>query len=152
MVDGRYRAAAVAASVRHPDATLVANAQKGTSRLRADLEGSLTDARLPMSVIVEKLQRIRSGQPPRYMDLFAGCGGISLGFLTAGFQPVASVELDSHAAQSHGANFGDRYVSGDQPGHHIGRDVNAEDPATIFEELGLKGAEDDQIDVLVDAD
>lgn len=83
------------------------------------------------------------------MDLFAGCGGISLGFLTAGFQPVASVELDGHAAQSHGANFGARYVGGDHPGHHIGRDVNAEDPATIFAELGLTGSVDDQIDVLV---
>ena len=59
----------------------------------------MTDALPPVSVITEKLRRIRSGQAPRYMDLFAGCGGISLGFLTAGFQPVASVELDGHAAR-----------------------------------------------------
>jgi DNA (cytosine-5)-methyltransferase 1 len=34
------------------------------------------------------------------MDLFAGCGGITLGFVTAGFEPVASVEVDPWAAAS----------------------------------------------------
>lgn len=110
---------------------------------------NLIEASSPMSLIADKLQRIRSGQPPRYMDLFAGCGGISLGFLTAGFQPVASVELDLHAALSHGANFGPRSLGGDCAAHHVARDVNAEDPATIFAELGLKGPVNDQIDVLV---
>ena len=83
------------------------------------------------------------------MDLFAGCGGISLGFLTAGFQPIGSVELDDHAARSHGANFGMHYVGGDMPAHHVARDVNAEDPAKVFEDIGLRGPVDDQIDVLV---
>lgn len=110
---------------------------------------NLIEASSPMSLIADKLQRIRSGQPPRYMDLFAGCGGISLGFLTAGFQPVASVELDLHAALSHGANFGPRSLGGDCAAHHVARDVNEEDPATIFAELGLKGPVNDQIDVLV---
>jgi DNA (cytosine-5)-methyltransferase 1 len=83
------------------------------------------------------------------MDLFAGCGGISLGFLTAGFKPVASVEIDPHAAQSHGANFGPRSLGGDHDGHHIPRDVTKEDPASIFTEIGIRGPVDDQIDVLV---
>ena len=85
----------------------------------------------------------------RYMDLFAGCGGISLGFLTAGFSPIASVEIDQHAAKSHGLNFGPKSLVGDHPGHHIARDVTTEDPATIFGELGIKGPVDDQVDVLV---
>lgn len=83
------------------------------------------------------------------MDLFAGCGGISLGFLTAGFQPVASVEIDSHAALSHGANFAAHSLGGDRPSHHVARDVTKEDPASIFAELGISGAVEDQIDVLV---
>lgn len=102
-----------------------------------------------MTLITDKLRRIQSGQSPRYMDLFAGCGGISLGFLTAGFQPVASVEIDAHAAQSHGANFGARSVGGDQAAHHVARDVTKEDPATIFAELGFNGPVDEQVDVLV---
>lgn len=83
------------------------------------------------------------------MDLFAGCGGISLGFLTAGFTPVASVEIDLRAAQSHGANFGQMSMGGDQQAHHVARDVTKEDPASIFAELGLHGPVDDQVDVLV---
>ena len=83
------------------------------------------------------------------MDIFAGCGGISLGFLTAGFEPVASVELDKHAAASHGANFGSRSMGGDQAAHHYARDIITQDPGTIFSELGLVGPVNDQIDVLV---
>ena len=101
------------------------------------------------TLIAEKLRRIQAGQPPRYMDLFAGCGGISLGFLTAGFQPVASVEIDLHAAQSHGANFASFSAGGDHPSHHVARDVTKEDPSTIFAELGIKGRIDEQVDILV---
>jgi len=101
------------------------------------------------TLIANKIRRIQAGQPPRYMDLFAGCGGISLGFLTAGFQPVASVEIDPHAAQTHGANFGRWSMGGDQIAHHAARDVTNEDPATIFSDLGIHGPVDDQVDILV---
>ncbi|MDE2605863.1 MAG: DNA (cytosine-5-)-methyltransferase [Burkholderiales bacterium] len=83
------------------------------------------------------------------MDMFAGCGGISLGFLTAGFTPVASVENDRWAALSHGANFGTRSAGGDRPGHHVPRDAVTETAETVFADLELNGATDDQIDVLV---
>lgn len=56
------------------------------------------------AAIKRKIARLRSGQPPRFIDLFSGCGGISLGFTTAGFEPIASVELDPKAAESHGAS------------------------------------------------
>lgn len=79
----------------------------------------------------------------------AGCGGISLGFLTAGFTPVASVESDPWAAASHGANFGLRSHGGDRPALHVSRDVTAEDAARVFADLGLDGPVDDQVDVLV---
>lgn len=100
-------------------------------------------------LIRNKLQRIRAGGEIRYMDMFAGCGGISLGFLTAGFTPVASIEMDPWAARSHGANFGARSAGGDKEAHHAPRDAVTETADTVFADLGLRGANENQIDVLV---
>lgn len=100
-------------------------------------------------LIRSKLRRIQEGGEIRYMDIFAGCGGISLGFLTAGFTPVASIEMDPWAARSHGANFGTRSVGGDREAHHVPRDAVTETADTVFGDLGLQGAVDNQIDVLV---
>lgn len=102
-----------------------------------------------MSIFKDKLERIQAGHSIRSMDLFSGCGGISLGFLSAGFEIVASVEIDPHAAASHGLNFGNKYRGGDRPAHHVARDVTTVDPQNIFSELSLMGSVDDQIDVIV---
>ena len=99
--------------------------------------------------IRKKASRIRSGQPPRFMDLFAGCGGISLGFATAGFELTASVEFDAWAAASHGANFAGISRGAHHPAHFKARDITKEDPAHIYQDLGIVGPVDEQVDVLV---
>jgi DNA (cytosine-5)-methyltransferase 1 len=38
------------------------------------------------------------------IDLFAGCGGASIGFIRAGLSPVAAVEIDENAADAYRAN------------------------------------------------
>ncbi len=53
-------------------------------------------------------------QPYTLIDLFAGCGGMTRGFLDSGrFEPVFAVEVDRDAAASYAANFG-RHI-------HVGR-------------------------------
>lgn len=100
-------------------------------------------------VVRSKIGRLKAGNPPRLMDLFAGCGGITLGFVSAGFEPVASVECDHWAAQSHGANFAAISRGSNRPAHMKARDIVKETPASVFEDLGIEGAQEDQVDVLV---
>ncbi|WP_298933350.1 DNA cytosine methyltransferase [uncultured Ramlibacter sp.] len=127
-----------AEKLRTPRSDAPSRPQKSPLVLEADSE-----------LIRAKLRRIQSGEPIRYMDMFAGCGGISLGFLTAGFTPVASIESDPWAARSHGANFGSHAIGGNRPAHHVARDAITETAETVFADLELDGSTDDQIDVLV---
>ena len=46
------------------------------------------------SFIDEKKARLAAGGVPRVLDLFAGCGGLSLGFHAAGFELAGAIELD----------------------------------------------------------
>jgi DNA (cytosine-5)-methyltransferase 1 len=47
------------------------------------------------------------------IDLFSGAGGLTLGFVRAGFEPVLAVEVDEWAAKTYKANFGAHVL--DQP-------------------------------------
>lgn len=59
-----------------------------------------------MKVIENKINRIRHLKAkPIVLDLFAGCGGISLGFHAAGFEIKGAIEYDEHAAKTHANNF-----------------------------------------------
>lgn len=63
-------------------------------------------------VLEQKLNRIRSGQPIRVLDLFSGCGGFSLGFSSLGFEIVGGIEVDHSAVETFARNF---YSNAPQP-------------------------------------
>ena len=51
----------------------------------------------------------------RLMDLFAGCGGMTRGFVDTGlYEPVFAVEMDADAATTYAANFGAKHVVADK--------------------------------------
>jgi DNA (cytosine-5)-methyltransferase 1 len=43
------------------------------------------------SAISQKLARLQAGGKVRVLDLFSGCGGLSLGFYTAGCEIAAAI-------------------------------------------------------------
>lgn len=94
-------------------------------------------------MIKKKIARLRVGKQPRMLDLFAGCGGLSLGFEAAGFEIAAAVEFDPDAARSHGLNFHPY-----QPEHGKARDILNTHPEDLVRELNL-GPVDQAIDIIV---
>lgn len=97
---------------------------------------------------MQKLNRIRNGGTPRVLDLFAGCGGLSLGFHTAGFEISGAVEFDSLAAQSHALNFY-KYSSAQQEIHGQSRDITKVEPEQLVSELIINADVASSIDVII---
>ncbi|WP_041373547.1 DNA cytosine methyltransferase [Phenylobacterium zucineum] len=93
--------------------------------------------------VLARIARLKSGAPPRVLDLFSGCGGLSLGFHAQGFDIVAAVEFDPAAAASHGANF-----HPEDPRHGRPRDITRLTPEQLALELDL-GPVEQAVDVLV---
>ncbi len=91
----------------------------------------------------QKINRLKAGKAPRVLDLFSGCGGISLGFQAAGFEIVAAVESDIDAAKSHGLNFHPHDTR-----HAEARDITGTTPAQLTEALSL-GPPGEAFDVIV---
>jgi DNA (cytosine-5)-methyltransferase 1 len=93
--------------------------------------------------IRQKLDRLAAGGRPRVLDLFAGCGGLSLGFHAAGYHISAAVEIDADAAATHALNF-----HGRDRIHAKARDITILAPQELASELhlGVVGA---AIDVMV---
>ncbi|HEX3827273.1 MAG TPA: DNA cytosine methyltransferase [Sporichthyaceae bacterium] len=82
------------------------------------------------------------------IDLFAGCGGMTIGFVRAGFRPLLAVEWNLHAAATYAANFGQAHTfQGDiaslADGHIPRADVVVGGPPCQgFSNLGSKDADD----------
>ena len=96
-------------------------------------------------LFAKKIERIHNGGRIRVLDLFAGCGGISLGFQSAGFKISAAVEIDEFAAKSHALNF---FSASEQGKHAVSVDITEVDPDVLAKMLNL-GRTDSAIDVVV---
>lgn len=94
-------------------------------------------------VIIRKIARLRTGAKPRVLDLFAGCGGISLGFEAAGFEMRGAVEFEPDAAKSHGLNF-----HNGADAHSRAIDITQTSPADLCRQLEL-GSVTNAFDIVV---
>lgn len=77
--------------------------------------------------IDEELYKTR----PKIIDLFAGVGGLTYGYESAGFNVVASIDNDPQACEAHKKNFPDTVV--------IQEDINAisNDPKAILKKYNI---------------
>lgn len=94
----------------------------------------LSDAfdRAAARAVAQKMARLGAGRPPRVLDLFSGCGGLSLGFQAAGCSIEAAVENDQDAARTHGLNF-----HGGSQKFSKARDIEIETPDSLTQDLDL---------------
>jgi DNA (cytosine-5)-methyltransferase 1 len=97
---------------------------------------------------LDKIKRVRNGHPARVIDLFAGCGGFSLGFTSAGSDIVGAVESDPLAARSHALNFCKGSSVRQFQAHSKPRDIVSVEPEDLVRELSL-GKPLDVADVII---
>lgn len=97
----------------------------------------------------EKLIRLREGGRPRVLDLFAGCGGLSLGFQSVGFEIVGAVEVDPIAARSYAANFFKNAPGETQNLYARPRDITKVDPADLVSEVSPGSLVEHAVDVVI---
>src|SRR5437773_1984913 len=94
-----------------------------------------------------KIRRLRAGDRPKVLDLFAGCGGLWLGFRQAGFEILAAVEIDPLAAASHRLNF--RGSMADIESAHLARDITEVEAEELMAESAPGTPANEAIDVIV---
>ena len=87
--------------------------------------------------MVHAMNKNKSDQPLHAIDLFSGCGGLSLGLKRAGFTVVAAVEIDRKAQETYRLNHSAVRL--------YGQDIRELDPVTILREIGLRPG---QLDLL----
>ena len=99
--------------------------------------------------MVRKIMRLSKGGAPRVVDLFSGCGGLSLGFHRAGCEIWAGVEVDPDAASSHAVNFHDSQMprSRVEKEKHS-RDITVLEPEHLVDEMGA-GDHVSSVDILI---
>lgn len=83
----------------------------------------------------------------RTIDLFAGCGGLTEGFLDAGYTPVFAVEWERHAAATYQVNFGGHVVCDDissveRDDVPVAEVVVGGPPCQGFSQLGTRNPDD----------
>ncbi len=100
--------------------------------------------------IAAKISRLvdEDGARPRVLDLFSGCGGLSLGFQASGCDIVAAMEIDEFAARSHAINFHKGADDSLVELHAKPRDITRIDPEELVAEFGL-GTPSQAIDIIV---
>ena len=104
---------------------------------------------LSLSLVEMKHARLLAGSAPRTLDLFAGCGGLTLGFDAAGFKTIGAVEFDPDAARSHAINFMSNLPHDLFEAHSQAKDITKIEPDELMSSFGFAGPAENHVDVII---
>lgn len=91
-----------------------------------------------MMKLQEKWHALQTGENPRVLDLFAGCGGFSLGLQRVGWEIVGGLEKEPERAHTYAHNL-HKHESVDRRALHAKpRDITQTDPHALLKELDPK--------------
>jgi DNA (cytosine-5)-methyltransferase 1 len=95
---------------------------------------------------LSKIARLHSGATPRALEICSGCGGLSLGLKTAGFDLTAHIEIDPEAAASYALNFGGNHAADGEWARP--RDMESCSASQLVADLELGTSASDAFDLL----
>lgn len=96
-----------------------------------------------------KLSRLREGKPLRVVDLFSGCGGMSLGLHRAGYSLLGGVEINPKAIHTHASNFFNQSGEESFELHSTPRDIRTFTPDLFMREILHKEQPYNLVDLIV---
>src|SRR5438045_3071441 len=97
----------------------------------------------------EKLFRLRADEPLRVLDLFSGCGGMSLGLKRAGYTIVGGVEINQQAVTTYARNLFNGVDQNTFELHTTPRDITDFAPEQFLCEILGKENPENLVDVIV---
>lgn len=95
----------------------------------------------------KKLNRLAAGASPKVLELCSGCGGLSLGLKTAGFDLAAHMEVDEEANKTYALNFSPD-DSEQLKQWSRSRDMVAQSIPSLINDFGLSENPQEAFDVL----
>lgn len=95
------------------------------------------------------LQYRRQSEKLRVIDLFSGCGGLSLGFHSAGFEIIGGLERDIKASKSHAQNFFQGKAKQEIELHAAAIDITTTSPEQYMHTVLHAASPDGLVDVII---
>src|SRR6266700_2525113 len=99
--------------------------------------------------LIEKLFRLRAGEPLRVLDLFSGCGGMSLGLKRAEYAILGGVEINQKAINTYSRNLFKGVDEKTFELHNTPRDIIDFTPEQFLCEILGKKHPENLVDVIV---
>lgn len=96
----------------------------------------------------QRLARLHAGHPLRVVDLFSGCGGMSLGLQQAGFHILGGVEFNRQASKTYATNLFRGLPDTEIERHAIPHDITQFSPSQFLHEVLNQQSPENLVDVI----